>query len=1127
MAHVAGQGYSEANPVPTIQRYEADLKARENSTSPEPLSPSSKLSFDANKDLPKTPRYEQDNPATASNKAANGNGHMHPAHSGEGVPVGEEKQAQMSEKEAMKERMQGPKEKPTDKVKHKRGERTVKDPTTGQMVTIKDAEFKDFPSQAEIDPSSGEAGPATQPVTGDHKSHIPSRFRSDKTAPNPARPGNISLQPYPPSTPPYMGKVMASFDRLQIAIAASSALIWFFTAFGGGFLRFLFRSSLIGALGFSCITLASIIQRSLEKEVERVRLDMHRQRGEKFSPPTPESVEWLNAFTKTIWGLVNPEMFVPIADTIEDIMQQSLPGFVDAVRISDIGQGTNPFRIISMRALPDQPGDKEYPREEWIDQGTNELMERAEKAKAAGEDADQAGDYVNFEVAFAYSAEPGKGSDTKEKNIHLLIEFFLGVYDWLHIPIPIWIQVDGIVGTVRLRIQFIPEPPFVRNLTFTLMGVPGVEVSAIPMSRVLPNVLDLPLISRFVKMAIAAGTAELVAPKSMTLNIKEMMSGAALGDTLAQGVFIITIHHAEGLSAQDRSGRSDPYIVLAYAKFGKPLYSTRIVLGDLNPVYEETAALILTQDEIKAEEDLGVMLWDSDKRSADDLIGRVQVPVKELISKPNEVVRRTDKLVGFEDATAMSGTLHWSIGYFPKVPLNKELERAPEDPPEPKKTAPEMEMRPGDKAPLPAKTGPPPPADVSRTPPDPKFPSGILKVVVHQINNLERQNLYGTTGKEREGQAGQDTDEPSEQGPNLPSGYCEIIVNDDMVYKTQYTSQPFFEAGTETFVRDWQNTVVRIVVRDSRLRERDPILGIVNLDLKHLFQDASEVTRLFALQEGIGFGRMNVSILFKGVDAKLPRNMLGWDTGTVEILDDIIITPEPNSSHKLSKMPTKLTISTTDSTENIPPKSAALSEGRTSYSIDMLRLPVYSRYASSCVFEFGGGGIMGSAPDAIAVLWLKDLIDDEETEIRVPIVVGKDLKQLRQNVLTEQTKKTHEYEIVGWLTTRIKLDAGLDEDHEKHAASQARRHAFEAYDHIEGEALLAERNAHFADDGVIDKKEQKQLDAAHKRQLHNRQRGIAGLRPYRTAQWMKQGIKSRLMPKKSSGKREPTVKSEA
>ena len=75
-------------------------------------------------------------------------------------------------------------------------------------------------------------------------------------------------------------------------------------------------------------------------------------------------------------------------------------------------------------------------------------------------------------------------------------------------------------------------------------------------------------------------------------------------------------------------------------------------------------------------------------------------------------------------------------------------------------------------------------------------------------------------------------------------------------------------------------------------------------------------------------------------------------------------------------------------------------------------------------------------------------------------------------------------------------------------------------DHVEGQAIIASRNAHFEDDGVIDKREKKELEAAQKRQLHNRQRGIAGLRPYRTAQWMKQGIKSRLMPKKSSSKRD-------
>jgi hypothetical protein len=82
-------------------------------------------------------------------------------------------------------------------------------------------------------------------------------------------------------------------------------------------------------------------------------------------------------------------------------MQQSLPKFVSAIRISDIGQGTNPFRVVSMRALPDQPGDKGYPREEWIDQGKSDLSgvhidqkKKGEETINDGVDRDQAGDYV-------------------------------------------------------------------------------------------------------------------------------------------------------------------------------------------------------------------------------------------------------------------------------------------------------------------------------------------------------------------------------------------------------------------------------------------------------------------------------------------------------------------------------------------------------------------------------------------------------------------------------------------------------------------------------------------------------------------------------------------------------------
>ncbi|KAG8861392.1 hypothetical protein FRB96_002841 [Tulasnella sp. 330] len=1070
--------------------------------------------------------------------AANAQSNAPPAGDASHVNTGAEAKADIMK------RSQGDGPKPTDDIdeQRKKGPHMVKDPVTGKQVLVVNAKLEDYMGGKldHLDPNDPIGGPATHPA-GENRNQDVSR-----PAPNPAMPGNVLIQNFPPPTDLAIQPFMKMMDRLQLGILTSSLVLWCFIAFGSGWKLFFLRSTIIGTAAFLGTTVASLAQRNVEKEVQRVRMDLHRARGEAYSPPTPESVEWLNAFLKTMWGLVNPDMFIPIADTIEDVMQASLPGFVDAIRISDIGQGTNPLRVISMRALPDQPGDKEYPRKEWITDGKPpgsrpsggvDGVEKRAMQQGEGPEDDDSGDYVNYEVAVSYQALPGQGHKLRAKNIHLLLEFFLGAFDWFHIPIPIWVQVEGFAATVRLRIQFISEPPFVRNLTFTLMGVPAVEVSVVPLISKLPNILDLPGISRFVKMGLAAGTASLVAPKSMTLNIQEMLSAAAIGDTQAIGVFVINIHHAQGLSAQDSNGKSDPYITLAYAKFGKPLYSTRIITEDLNPVFEETAFLLVTRNEVQAEEDLACMLWDSDKRSNELSI---KIPIKQLMAEPNVMNRREDTLQGFEDADKMKGTLTWSVGYYEKVPLNKDLER-PLPPPKntaeaaaqapPSRSAPEMQMRPGDKGPNPAaKDLPPPPPDVQRTPPDPAWPSGVLSVIVHQINGLERQNLKGTTSKDREGKEGQDTDEASEQSDNLPSAYCELVVNDDLVYKTrvkQYSAMPYFEAGTEIFVRNWENCAVRIVVRDSRLREADPILGIVDLPLKHILAEGSEVTRMYSMQEGIGFG------------FNLPPPALGWDTSTVEIAHPLFLEIDKNSvsASKWAEnlKATSLTVSTTDSTEKISKKEASMDPNkpnRMTWEFEQLRLPVYSRFSSSVYFAFGSKGIMGTGvgggqPQAIAVLWLKDLVDDEEVEVEIPVIVGKNLTQLRQNAMTEFTQKTHQYEVVGKLRATIRLDQGLDLDHESNAKqSQARRHAFETYDHIEGEALVAEKNAHAGDDGVIDKQEAKDIKAAKTRQNVNRQRGVAGFKPYRTLKWMKKGIKDRINPDKPA-KREPTVASEA
>lgn len=66
-------------------------------------------------------------------------------------------------------------------------------------------------------------------------------------------------------------------------------------------------------------------------------------------------------------------------------------------------------------------------------------------------------------------------------------------------------------------------------------------------------------------------------------------------------------------------------------------------------MWEQTAFILVSDDEVRAAEKLSIQLWDWDQLSADDLVGRLNVPLHDLMLKPNEMQHRTDNLMGFEE----------------------------------------------------------------------------------------------------------------------------------------------------------------------------------------------------------------------------------------------------------------------------------------------------------------------------------------------------------------------------------------------------------------------------------------------------------------------------------------------
>jgi Ca2+-dependent lipid-binding protein len=204
------------------------------------------------------------------------------------------------------------------------------------------------------------------------------------------------------------------------------------------------------------------------------------------------------------------------------------------------------------------------------------------------------------------------------------------------------------------------EPPFLKTLTFTLMGVPHVSAGCIPLLEKGVNILNLPLISNFVNFAIGAAASMYVAPKSMIIDMRSILQGDDIQkDVKALGILWIKIHRAVGLSKQDRrgskNGGSDPYITIAFSKYGKPMYCTRVITDDLNPIFEESVGLIVTSELVQAGENLSVELWDSDRLTADDIVGKIEISIQKMIQHPGKILPLSSKLAGLDSGSEMPG----------------------------------------------------------------------------------------------------------------------------------------------------------------------------------------------------------------------------------------------------------------------------------------------------------------------------------------------------------------------------------------------------------------------------------------------------------------------------------------
>ena len=98
------------------------------------------------------------------------------------------------------------------------------------------------------------------------------------------------------------------------------------------------------------------------------------------------------------------------------------------------------------------------------------------------------------------------------------------------------------------------------------------------------------------------------------------------------GVVKVVIRRAKDLLAADIGNNSDPYVGIGFSDNRREFQeSTRILYKTLNPEFNETHFINITEQHIFKNESLRVHVYDYDKLSADDSLGFYTIPINSLV----------------------------------------------------------------------------------------------------------------------------------------------------------------------------------------------------------------------------------------------------------------------------------------------------------------------------------------------------------------------------------------------------------------------------------------------------------------------------------------------------------------
>ncbi|KAH7731441.1 C2 domain-containing protein [Aphelenchoides avenae] len=209
-------------------------------------------------------------------------------------------------------------------------------------------------------------------------------------------------------------------------------------------------------------------------------------------------------------------------------------------------------------------------------------------------------------------------------------------------------------GQVRCVLQpLLPYPPMIGGISGSFIELPKFDFNLTGMGEF----VQLPGLISAIRSVINAQVANLcVLPNKIVVPLAPDVDVTKLYFPEPDGVIRLKIVEARNLENKDvsmllRKDRSDPYCEV---RVGSQLYRTRTIDNDLNPVFNEYFEAVVDQ---ASGQKLRIELFDEDRASADEELGRLTVPLESV--RQAGVIDRW-----FHLEACKHGELHIKLAWF-------------------------------------------------------------------------------------------------------------------------------------------------------------------------------------------------------------------------------------------------------------------------------------------------------------------------------------------------------------------------------------------------------------------------------------------------------------------------------